>query len=174
MIRSRIVRFIVIAFIVPLSFIVGCENKQKTSDSSAVQEKTLSARVDELEGDVAGLQLNMQSLSDGSALVSTQEKGYAIARTKFGSFAIVCKDVNQFLDGYKVRLSIGNLTSARFDGTKIFVKWGKSFLKNKEISVTDSFFPGRYTTIEVVITPAKPEDVKELIVTLKFNIIGLY
>jgi hypothetical protein len=154
-------------------FFMGCDKKQNTSTPSTTREKPLAERINELETDVFLLNLQVDNLISGSAIVSTEEKGYAIAQTKYGSFAIVCKNASQYLDGYKVHLNIGNLTNARFNGAKISLKWGKGQHK-KEVSVTNDFPPGRYTTVEVVMTPAKPEDIKEFTVGLEFNQMALY
>lgn len=174
MLKKRTVLFNSMAlFFVVFIFFIGCDKKQNTSDLSTTKQKPLAERVNELETDVFLLKLEVNDLISGSAIVSTEEKGYAIAQTKYGSFAIVCKNVNQYLDGYKVHLGIGNLTTATFNGAKINLNWGKGQYK-KEVSVTNSFLPGRYTTVEIVITPAKPEDIKEFTVALEFNQLALY
>jgi len=167
------------------SFIaLGCEkkvsevpsNKPAPDKKESLREKVdqLQEKVDQLQGDLAWLNYRVRIMGGGSAEVSSEEKSYSIAQTNFGSFAILCKSVTPYLDGYKVQLGIGNLTSAQFNGAKISLRWGKLLNNSKDISVTNKFLPGRYTTIEVVMTPAKPEDIKMFSVTLNFNEIALF
>jgi hypothetical protein len=155
----------------------GCE--KKAHEAPAVKtapdkEESLQEKVASLERDLLQLRMQVNAMSEGSATVSTEEKGYSIAQTKYGSFAIVCKNATPYLDGYKVQLSIGNLTSAQFKGAKIHLIWGKSLTSSKDMSVTNSFLSGRYTTVELVMTPAKPEDIKKFIMILDFDQIALF
>jgi hypothetical protein len=153
----------------------GCEQKTPTLPSPQAQadkKETLEERVVKLKLELFKLQMQVTQMSSGSADVSTIDKGYSVAQTKFGSFTIVCKNVTPYLDGYKVHLSIGNLTNARFSGAKINLLWGKDY-NSKEMSVTNIFYPGRYTNVEIVLTPAKPEDIKTFSVALDFNQIAL-
>lgn len=155
---------------------VGC--KKNAPDTPAVQtapDKTesLQEKVDRLQRDLFQIKMQVRQMSGGSADVSTEEKGYSIAQTKYGSFAVACKNVTPYLDGYKVQLNIGNLTSVKFNGAKISLLWGTEYNHNKEMSVTNSFFPGRFTTVEIVMTPAKPEDIKTFSVILDFDQMAL-
>jgi len=111
------------------------------------------------------------------AITSTERYAYSSSSTTFGyspTFSVVCENLTPYLDGYKAQLAIGNLTSATFNGAKITLKWGEDLSKSKEISVTNTFHPGRYTNVEVSLTPARLEDVKGFSVTLIFNQIALY
>lgn len=156
------------------SGLLSCDKKQNSSAASPQKEKTMAERVDELKTDVLVLYREVYNLGSGSAIVSTEEKGYSIAQTKYGAFAVSCKNVIPYLDGYKIVLDIGNLTSARFNGAKLSVNWGKANEHKKEISVTNNFPPGRYTPVELVLTPAKPEEIKTFNVVLEFNQMALY
>jgi len=157
--------------------VFSCDNKGPTplpvSETPASKE-SLQEKVDQLEHELTKLRLQVSGLTDGTASVSTEDKGYSVAPTKYGAFTVLCRNISPYLDGYKAQLGIGNLTSARFNGAKIILRWGKHFSKSKETSVTNSFLPGRSTNLEVVMTPAKPEDVKVFLVTLDFDQMTLY
>ncbi len=155
----------------------GCERKAPDAPAFKAapdKKESLQEKVDSLQRDLYWLRMRVGNMSGGSAEVSTEEKGYSIAQTKYGSFAVICKNVTPYLDGYKVQLDIGNLTSARFNGAKISLLWGKDYNSSKNMSVTSSFLPGRYTTVELVMTPAKPEDMKTFSVALDFNQMALF
>jgi len=66
------------------------------------QVRQLQSRIDRLEPD------------EQTANISTEENLYGLARTKYGTFTISAKVVTPYLDGFRVTLSIGNLTSADF------------------------------------------------------------
>lgn len=171
--KGRTLPFILITFVfVFLVIIFGCEKKQGSTKETTKQ--SLPEKVDQLEKDVLRLRMQVNALTSGSTTISTEEKAYSIAQTKFGSFAIICKNVTQFLDGYKVHLSIGNLTSVKFKGAKIYLYWGKDLLYNKELDVTNDFPSGIFTNVEVVMTPAKPEDIKVFGIDLEFNEMTTY
>lgn len=154
--------------------VFGCSPGPPPAPETPVSKESLQQKVDRLQLELFRLRLKVNGLTDGTAYVGTEDKGYSVAQTKYGSFAVLCRNLSPYLDGYKAQLAIGNLTSARFDGAKISLQWGEDFSKSKETSVTNNFLPGTYTNLEVVMTPAKPEDVKNFLITLEFNQIGLY
>ena len=150
---------------------LGCEKNSSSPSSlqpAPEKQETLEEKVKRLERELFILKMQVGNMSGGSVEVSTEDMGYYIAQTKYGSFAVVCENVTPYLDGYKTQLSVGNLTNARFNGAKIGLHWGKDYNNSKVMSVTNSFLPGRYTTVEVILTPAKPEDIKTFSVTLEF------
>jgi hypothetical protein len=161
-----------------LSFLIfACEKKAVIPppvSHSPDKKESLDEKVNRLQRELIRLRMQVGNMSDGSAEVSTEEKGYSIAQTKYGSFAVVCRNVTPYLDGYKAQLGVGNLTNARFNGAKISLLWGTDYSKNKDMSVTNSFLPGRYTNVEVVLTPAKPEDIRTFSVAFDFDQLALY
>jgi len=155
---------------------LGCEKKSSSPSSlqpAPEKQETLEEKVKRLERELFILKMQVGNISGGSVEVSTEDMGYYIAQTKYGSFAVVCENVTPYLDGYKAQLSVGNLTNARFNEAKIGLLWGKDYNNSKVMSVTNSFLPGRYTTVEVILTPAKPEDIKTFSVTLEFVQVAL-
>lgn len=171
--KKLIVFFIVIICLISFGCNKGTEPPKPAPPKEEAKPESLEDKVIRLQRELFALIIQVRNISDGTAVVSSEEKGYSIAPTRYGSFAVICNTVTPYLDGYKVKLDIGNLTSAQFNGAKIKLTWGKNFDNTKDISITTSFPPGRYTTIEVVMTPAKPEDIKEFMVTLDFNQIAL-
>jgi hypothetical protein len=143
-------------------FTAGCDKEEGTTK-----------RIAELQKEVQLLRSQVERLSSGFAVISTGDKGYSLAHTRFGAFAITCEDVSRYEGGYKVRLAVGNLTNAKFRGAKIFVSWGKSDINKREIDVTDNFLPGRYTGVEFVVTPATAEDIKMFNIVLDFDEMAL-
>lgn len=180
-------------------------SRQIGAASSDSQAATLAQRVDaleatvsrlnktvlELQGKVWSTDFKVDSHMSSAAVISTEQQTYALARTEFGPFAVVCKAVSPYLDGYKVKLIIGNMTSANFSGAKFNISWGvpipnwesKTFLedfekyqksqKQKEFEVTNEFPGGTYTEIELSLTPANPDEIKNVSVGLSVKTISL-
>jgi Protein of unknown function (DUF3251) len=115
------------------------------------------------------LQSRIASLEQGeqAAIIGTEENLYALAKTRHGTFVISAKDVTPYLDGFKVSLHIGNLTSANFKGAEISVAWGSAH--KKQYKVTNDFAPGSFTQVELALTPATSEDVKRLVIGISVN-----
>ncbi len=150
-----------------------------------------------LKLDLSMLQFRVDALESGDADISTDGQGYGIAKTQFGPFTVSTKAVTPYLDGFKVKLDIGNLTSADFDGAKITISWGLRYgyeqperrparkdlveywngidksQKKKEFSVTNKFSSGTFTELEVALTPAIPAEVKAISVGIKLDNISL-
>lgn len=126
----------------------------------------------------------MNALESGDATVSTEEEGYDVARTKFGPFTVSTRGATPYLDGFKVKLRIGNLTNANFNGAKLKVAWGPPFnaqnveewsnaQKTKEIDMTTQFRSGAFTDVEIALTPAKADEIKSFTVGIELNQLAL-
>jgi hypothetical protein len=166
-------------FIMVLVFIsllaINCDktapNPPKITENP--ENSALQGQINTLRRELVGLKSKVSGLTDGTAVINTEDKAYGIANTKFGAFSVVCKNLTPYLDGYKAQLEIGNLTNAVFHGAGISIVWGENFDKTKEIAVTNKFPPGRYTNLEVVMTPAKPVEIKSILVTINLNLLSL-
>jgi len=134
----------------------ACQQSGGTAPPTAAAPSSstteLAKKVQDLETELASLRGRVNSLGAESAEISTAGDGYGVARTKFGPFVVVGRGVTPHLDGYKVKLAVGNLTSATFHGAKVKVEWGPPFeagrfaeyfknRKEREFSVT-SVLPG--------------------------------
>jgi hypothetical protein len=146
----------------------------------------LENRVEKLEGRVFVMEMRMKNLQYGPAEVSTEEVAYSTAKTPFGTFMVFCDGVIPYLDGFKVTLKIGNLTAADFMGAELELDWGlpldtdaasaEGILKSQQhkvISVTDTFKAGKATPIEVILTPAKPAEIKTITVGIQLHQVSM-
>lgn len=128
---------------------------------------------------------SMINAVDQRAATVTDEGKYGIARTPHGPVIVSVEKIQPYLDGYRVSLSIGNMTTASMNGAEIEVEWGLQYgggvtyqqatasKKTKTFSQTGLFAAGAYTLVDVALTPAKPEEVKQLRVSPKWNIVSL-
>lgn len=92
-----------------------------------------------------------------------------------------------FLDGYKVILNLGNPTTATYRNFKLKVKWGKEFdyekdepeewrksLKETEKRFLDELKPASWNKVELVLTPAKSEEIKYIELSMETDEVMLY
>ncbi|MNK97378.1 hypothetical protein D3C87_1177090 [compost metagenome] len=123
-----------------------------------------------LQGEVLNLQWEDALAGDpNTAILSVTEKGYSVAEMPVGSVLIAVRDVTPYANGVKIKLDIGNPTSATFPGLKLQVAWAnaapgsKNYDSNthqkKEISIAGDIKPGVWNTEEIVLAPAKPDQV---------------
>jgi len=119
-------------------------------------------------------------------------KQYARVNSSSGFFLVSLQDVEPYLDGVKVWLNIGNPLSATYGGFKIKAKWGpkwnpapvkanpnyykewKSALREKELSFTDSLESGRWNSVELILSPATPEDFGHLELAIETDTVSLH
>ncbi|WP_241065479.1 MULTISPECIES: DUF3251 domain-containing protein [Achromobacter] len=179
---------IVVAAVGLAAGLSGCKPDAETAaelqslrDAVTTQTKALSqleasrskliADVQKLQGEVATLQFESAIMGDvgKTAVLSVTEKGFSVAEMSVGSILISVKDVTPYANGVKVKLNIGNPTSATFPGLKLQVGWANaepgsknydaSTYQKKEISISSDIKPGMWNTEEIVLAPAKPDQV---------------
>lgn len=129
---------------------------------------TLQGEINQLEQRVTNLELSRQ-FSDSPAYLSTVSPGYGYGHSPLGVYLVDAKKTTPYLDGYKIELAVENLSSAWFTGAKMKVSWGTTLQNATSVDLTNMFPPGRWTPVQVVLTPAKADDVKALSVSLTFN-----
>jgi hypothetical protein len=109
-----------------------------------------------------------------SAELDATEKAFTRVDSAFGPLFVVCEGAEPYLDGYKVHLKIGNPSSATYKGVSMFiswatakpevnkpefVNWSKSIHK-KLFEFPDPIQPGDWNKIDVILSPAKPEELR--------------
>lgn len=141
----------------------------------------------ELKLSVTQIQLNNveASISEAPAVVRTDGDHFSVARHSLGAATVSVQSVEPYLEGYKVVLQIGNLTAVDLEDVKVKVQWGKpGWFESgrqeapvgplKEKTVTGATLrAGAYSSVEVVIAPAAPDEVRQLSVTLDPGAVSL-
>jgi len=144
----KIMQFSVFVLITAV-LLASCNQGSTSSD--------FSKQITELKSELLVLQIRVSALESGEATVSTEEEGYDIAKTKFGPFTVSCSGATPYLDGFKVKLRIGNLTNAKFNGAKLNICWGPRFpklarlrKKSDERQATGDPFHNANATVEML------------------------
>ena len=156
-----------------------------------------SGRIADLERQVKGAQEKIAALDlevtflksalDGrkaAYLDPSSPGGYTRMDSSAGSFVVSLEDVQPYLDGYKVTLNIGNLTSATYQGFTLKAEWGRDLFnfaqsekkdssRQKNFSFTQSLQPGAWNKVQIVIPSTKPEDFKFLRLSIDTDVISL-
>lgn len=87
-----------------------------------------------------------------------------------GSFVVAIEDVVPYLDGFKVKLRFGNLTTAAFSRAELDLVWtprGKFVpSKRKKETFNQCLAPGQWTFIEIVLPSTKPEELGRIAMSI--------
>lgn len=182
-----------VSFVFASILIAGCEKQMPTppTASQLTDITALKAAVnDDLPAQIKKLQSNLYELNSKVAglgvqagTVTADSQSYTIVSTRHGPFTVALVGLTPYLDGYKAKLRVGNMSSAIFKGAKIDASWGPlisagvdDYLKNrknKEFDLSTEFKGQSFTEFEIALSPAKPDEVKEIDIGLDFNVVSL-
>jgi hypothetical protein len=153
--------------------------------NSGMQEQLI-----DIEGRVFTLELSKDTYK--TIPIDLSSKGYLRLDTTSGFFMISVRDVKPFLNGFKVRLSIGNPTTVTYLGFVLNAKWGRSFdfkemktdrsaysnwqksLQQKEIKFTDQLKPATWNNVDLIIIPAKQDELGHFELSMETDQISLF
>jgi len=156
-----------------------------------------SVTADFFGGFVLSLRLNRKW-----AEVDTASHAFSTIDTEYGVLFVSCKDAQPYLDGYKLLLEVGNPSGASFGNSTIKTKWGpkhpvfpgtkerpakaedvikyseavakwKQELREKDFPLTQHLAAGSWNPVEIVLSPAKAEDVGHLKLSIEPKTISL-
>lgn len=165
---------------------VGC--KQDTAkrppdfvpDNLPAEVTGLSQRVTAVEQKVehasriALLLVERATLSAGDEIqIDPTSTGYALLKTAVGQLLVLEPRAEPYLDGYKLRLEIGNPTSAGIVQPTLQVRWPigggadvfdggperRPFATNAS-QTTQTLFPGSWTVVETILSPCSAVEIK--------------
>jgi hypothetical protein len=135
-----------------------------------VQLNELRRSLGELKAEVAGLRSDLEfqrtlwrsyAPKDPYAKLDCAAPYYDIVRTRIGSMLIECDRATKYLDGYRLRLKVGNTTSVSLEGLDLqFESLGKTDWK-LDRKVTDRFAAGSWHTFEVALPGVTDEMLKD-------------
>lgn len=169
--------------IVFLLFLSGClENVNELNQKIIADEK----RIDSIEKEIGSLSNRVTELEYKYVYLDPSVKGFERIDTSNGFFLISLIDVKPYLDGYKLILDIGNPTLADYKGFTLNVRWGRKIkdfknseewsksLQRKEVSFTKNLNPASWTKVELILSPATPEQLGYIQLSMETPTIGLF
>lgn len=132
--------------------------------------KTLAERLKELEERVDLQQewlTSLNALTGDRSVVLDCSGGTSLPimpKTQTFEFLAICAAVDPYLEGYRIKVRIGNLQSMEFYGLEGDLGYGetlgKTYPQHVHFSTTDDLLPGVWTVIQVTINPAAAKDVR--------------
>lgn len=126
------------------AFLFSCAQPSPPDQSGALQAlknqvAALTKRLDSNDVTLKGhgsrigeLQIWQSSHDYTSIQLDPAQRGYGRVDANVGSFAVSLADVRPFADSVKVRLTVGNLSSATFNGAKLTLKYGRRMPNGSE------------------------------------------
>jgi hypothetical protein len=178
-----------------LVFTVSCQPKQdknaaranqnQTTDWNTIETQVLNDRISKLEERVLSLETAQEMYRSVSLRVSNPG-GFQRLDTDDGTFLIALKDVQPYLNGFRVALAIGNPTSADYKGFELNAKWGKRVgtdsrtytewrksLRENKFSFLESLRAGTWTRITLHLAPASADELGTLELSMTTNVVSL-
>lgn len=91
---------------------------------------------------------------DGIVRLDCARRSTEVLPTQFATLTVNCEDASTSADGYRLRLRIGNPTSARLDGLKLTIYAGEGAAKGLSAlrvfqAVPTGLPPGSWTSVDV-------------------------
>jgi len=161
-------------------------------------------KADALAARVAALEEKLEAVNQGSlqdiARIYKLETRYHEAQfdpsepkfqridTNVGSFAVSVDDVSPFGDGVKVKISLGNLSSASASGVTLHLTYGPrqvesedpkvnlawlNKLKSKDAEITERLLPGSWNPVSIVLPGIDPKEFGYISISMDATTISL-
>jgi len=152
-----------------------------------------SVRIDQLTRRLTRLEIQA-GIERGrykSAVLDPGERGFSRLDTSVGSFAISLQNVTSYADGVRVRLNVGNLTTATVNGGTFLVKWGprepsteapdyatkfgewSKSLREKTIDFQEDLRSGSWNSVTLTLSGLPPVQFGYLELSMETNKISL-
>lgn len=182
------------------------------SPAIAQTAKTMSplqsaqTQIDQLRRQIAVLQSRMAGLAEDNeklssrvltleltkepykfAVLDLSSRAYERIDTDSGTFFISVKDASPYVDGYRIKVCIGNPYDGAYNGFKLKVTWNVALTKikdlgwdkwkenerTKEASYTDVLQPGTWTTIDLLLPATAPDQLGYVTLVMETDTIAL-
>jgi hypothetical protein len=193
----------VIPFLVPILFLRGHDlgAAEPSTATTAPDLRALTKRLAVLEKEVHELESKrissdltdaLEKMRYSVATFDPAEAGFQRIDTSFGMFAVSFEDVQPFADGIKVTISLGNPSSASFNGVVANLKYGprqnmqigdadssakyaawSASLQSKEVTLNEILRPGKWNPVSVILPNIDPKNFGYLEVRLTTSTLSL-
>lgn len=185
-----------------LASIVGSPTFAQTNPPTARQIELILQDLSVLKGRVSALQQEVSDLRTSLFWVQLQQDQYRTINLDLssprkyqridastGSFLVSVIEGVPYLEGYKLRLNIGNPSYATYAGFTLKAKWGPKYdysaysvasyakweesLREKEFSFTDHLRPGVWNWVEVILADTKANELGFFQLSLEADTVSL-
>lgn len=134
--------------------------------------------------------LSMKQVKTDSISLDLTQRSYQRLDTDTGFFLVSVEEALPYLNGYKIRLSVGNPSNATYKDYKLTVKWNKAYdwgkysqasyeewnkaVQEKEISFPDSLQPGAWNSVDLILAPVSPDQLGYLTLSMSTSTLSLH
>jgi hypothetical protein len=132
-------------------------------------------------------QLRLYQQSQTEVAMDLTSRLFSRVDSEYGTFLVMIEDVVPYLDGYKIRLFIGNPSFATYFHSKIKVKWGSAFrgisqndvdqwskgLRRQEYPLVQSLRAGSWNKAEIILSGTSAEETRYFEISLETPEISL-
>jgi hypothetical protein len=139
------------------------------------RQEALQAKLGRLEAANAALAAQLKNVelqaeraaSERVVFLKPEDSGYSVLKLDLGNITVRITDVQPYATGSKVSLQFGNLTSARIDGLRAQLEWGRvddsgaaqnDKAKSRQVEFTEPLAPGAWTQAELVLAGVPPDE----------------
>jgi len=135
----------------------------------------LKYRLESLQREIYSKNLSDKLALHDTAEFDPAEQSFRVLYNDIGRFAIVLESVAPQADGVRIKLRVGNLTSATCNGGSVHVQWGPrqpdaskdttgdestkwaADLKDADMQFTESLLPGKWNVVTLTLPGTPPE-----------------
>jgi hypothetical protein len=160
------------------------KNGEESADSSKERLSALEKRVTDLESKVSFYKylIDQKQVKYDSVQLDPSLHSFQRLDSDTSTFLVSVEDASPYLNGYRIKLSIGNPSSATFSGTKVKVRWARAYdfskytnesykqwqdsIHEKEVPLTDALMPGVWNNVDLDLVPSAPDELGYLIVSM--------
>jgi len=194
-------RRILMVFTFWLCTILPAVAQNRTSDNSSQQReiaslreqlKDLQNKVTTLENTVSFYQLLISGKQDRQDSVRLDLSDHAYQRLDMsnGFLLVSVVEATPYLNGYKVKLKLGNPMYVDYSGFTAKIRWAKSYdfahytdasykewnssVQEKEIPSTDVLHGGSWNSVELILTPATAEQLEFVNLSITASTLALF
>lgn len=183
--------------------LLGCnQNGEPVAQASSpsASELQLASKVEELTKQAGDLSRRLRRLeirysleqeANSYGVFNGTDEGFQRIDANFGTFAVSVKDLQSYGNGSRIKVNLGNLSSATFKGVKLKLKYGEpepsietdnffelhqaweASLKQKENDVLQDVLPGSWNPVQVTLPGVEPKRFGYLEVRIETNVITL-
>jgi hypothetical protein len=131
----------------------------------------------------------LASGSTKSIILDLSSKNFSRVDTGAGLFLVSCQDVVPYLDGYKLKLHIGNPLLMTANGLTVRARWGRPFpergggeltydhwhsqLRTKDFELVETIQPGRWNAVELILSQTEAREIGYVEVSLETKLVSL-
>lgn len=160
------------------------KNGQVTQDPTKDRLSALEKRLSDLESTVAYYKylIDQKQVKYDSIQVDPSNHSFQRLDSDTSTFLVSAEDASPYLNGYRLKLSIGNPSDAKFTGVKVKVRWARvydfskftsesyktwqSSIHEKEVALADDLMPGAWNNVDLDLVPAASDELGYLEVSI--------